>query len=133
MPTATLWCGRRPEGLALARTMSVSRETPGHELFADLAAINRFIDILATRGVERGLLGPREGPRLWDRRVRTSAVVVPGVAHGVAVADGGSGAGLPGLVWAIGRPALKVTLIEPLLRRSTFLEEVADELTLQNV
>jgi 16S rRNA (guanine527-N7)-methyltransferase len=113
--------------------MSVSRETPGHEFFADLQAINRFIDILATRGVERGLLGPREGPRLWDRHVLNSAVALPRVGHGMAVADVGSGAGLPGLVWAIARPDLAVTLIEPLLRRSTFLAEVVEELGLQNV
>lgn len=113
--------------------MSVSRETPGHELFADLPAINRFIDILATRGIERGLLGPREGPRLWERHVLNSAVVLPRVVHGVTVADVGSGAGLPGLVWAIARPDLNVTLIEPLLRRSIFLDEVVDELGLHNV
>lgn len=113
--------------------MSVSRETPGHELFGDLPAINRFIDILATRGIDRGLLGPREGPRLWDRHVLNSAVVLPRLPHGVTVADVGSGAGLPGLVWAIARPDLDVTLIEPLLRRSIFLDEVVDELGLPNV
>jgi len=113
--------------------MSVSRETPGHELFASLPAINRFIDILATRGIERGLLGPREGPRLWDRHVLNSAVVLPRVPQEATVADVGSGAGLPGLVWAIARPDLTVTLIEPLLRRSVFLEEVVEELGLQNV
>ncbi|HSI27175.1 MAG TPA: 16S rRNA (guanine(527)-N(7))-methyltransferase RsmG [Aeromicrobium sp.] len=113
--------------------MSVSRETPGHEYFADLSAINRFVDILATRGIERGLLGPREAPRLWERHVLNSAVVLPGVPRDARVADVGSGAGLPGLVWAIARPDLKVTLIEPLLRRSIFLDEVVEELGLQNV
>jgi 16S rRNA (guanine527-N7)-methyltransferase len=113
--------------------MSVSRETPGHELFADLSAINRFIDMLATRGIERGLLGPREGPRLWDRHVLNSAVVLPRVPQEMTVADVGSGAGLPGLVWAIARPDLTVTLIEPLLRRTVFLDEVIEELGIQNV
>jgi 16S rRNA (guanine527-N7)-methyltransferase len=113
--------------------MSVSRETPGHELFADLSAINRFIDMLATRGIERGLLGPREGPRLWDRHVLNSAVVLPRVPQEMTVADVGSGAGLPGLVWAIARPDLTVTLIEPLLRRTVFLDEVIEELGIKNV
>ncbi len=61
------------------------------------------------------------------------AVVVPRVPHGSSVADVGSGAGLPGLVWAIARPDLEVTLIEPLLRRTVFLEEVVDELALESV
>ena len=61
------------------------------------------------------------------------AVVVPRVPHGSTVADVGSGAGLPGLVWAIARPDLEVTLIEPLLRRTVFLEEVVDELALEGV
>ena len=49
------------------------------------------------------------------------------------MADLGSGAGLPGLVLAIGRPDLTVTLVEPLLRRTTFLDEVVDELGLERV
>ncbi len=61
------------------------------------------------------------------------AVVVPRVPHGSSVADVGSGAGLPGLVWAIARPDLEVTLIEPLLCRTVFLEEVVDELALESV
>ena len=114
--------------------MLVSRETPGAiEYFGgDLAPINRYVDLLATWGIERGLIGPREAPRLWDRHILNCAVVVPRIASGATVADVGSGAGLPGLVWAIARPDLKVTLIEPLLRRTTFLTEVIDELGLAN-
>ncbi len=88
---------------------------------------------LATAGVERGLIGPREVPRLWERHLLNCAVVTDAVASGVSVADVGSGAGLPGLVMAIRRPDLRVTLIEPLLRRATYLDEVAAELGLDNV
>lgn len=114
--------------------MLVSRETPGAvEYFgSDLAPINRYVDLLATWGIERGLMGPREAPRLWDRHILNCAVVVPRIPPGATVADVGSGAGLPGLVWAIARPDLKVTLIEPLLRRTTFLAEVIDDLGLGN-
>jgi 16S rRNA (guanine527-N7)-methyltransferase len=112
----------------------VSRETPGAtEFFGDdLGRINRYIDLLSTAGIERGLMGPREASRLWDRHVLNCAVVVPRVPPAATVADVGSGAGLPGLVWAIARPDLKVTLIEPLLRRTAFLTEVIDELGLAN-
>src|SRR6266511_4383554 len=101
--------------------MHVSRETAGQEHFPDLETLNRYIDILTSRGIERGLLGPREAPRLWERHILNSVVVVSRVPQGASVADVGSGAGLPGLVWAIARPDLQVTLIEPLLRRATFL------------
>lgn len=113
--------------------MLVSRETPGAEFFASLRSINRYIDILTDRGVAWGLIGPREAPRIWDRHVLNCAQVLPRVGLDASVADIGSGAGLPGLVWAIARPDLRVTLIEPLLRRSTFLAEVSEELDLSNV
>ena len=117
--------------------MSVSRETPPSSaagVFADrLVLAERYVDMLATAGVERGLIGPREVPRLWTRHVLNCAVVVPRIPEGATVADVGSGAGLPGLVWAIARPDLRVTLIEPLLRRTTFLEEAVADLGLDFV
>ena len=96
--------------------------------------MGQYATILATRGVERGLIGPREVPRLWSRHLVNCAVVAQEATDdlpvGCTVADVGSGAGLPGIVWAIVRPDLQVTLIEPLLRRATFLEEVVAELEL---
>ncbi len=92
-----------------------------------------YVDLLASAGVERGLIGPREVPRLWERHVLNCVVVVPRVPMGASVADVGSGAGLPGLVWAIARPDLTVTLIEPLLRRTVFLEEAVETLGLAHV
>lgn len=118
-------------------TDDVSRETPPPEaagVFASaLPTIEAYVDLLATDGVVRGLIGPREVPRLWSRHVMNSAAVLPRVPEGSTVADVGTGAGLPGLVWAIARPDLSVTLIEPLLRRTTFLDEVVSTLGLRNV
>jgi len=116
----------------------VSRETTPPDdasaWFGDrLDVMGRYADRLATDGVERGLIGPREGPRLWQRHLVNCAVVLPRVAQEATVADVGTGAGLPGLVWAITRPDLRVTLIETLHRRTTFLQEVVDELGLENV
>ncbi|MBP2389907.1 16S rRNA (guanine(527)-N(7))-methyltransferase RsmG [Aeromicrobium fastidiosum] len=93
----------------------------------------QYADILSTDGVVKGLIGPREVPRIWDRHVMNSAVVVPRVPQGATVADIGTGAGLPGLVWAIARPDLHVTLVEPLLRRTTFLDQAVADLGLTNV
>jgi 16S rRNA (guanine527-N7)-methyltransferase len=113
----------------------VSRETQHlTEHFADVPGLGQYAEILATRGVERGLLGPREVPRLWPRHLANCAVVAmeerERIPEGCHVADVGSGAGLPGLVWALVRPDLRITLIEPLLRRASFLSEVVDELGL---
>lgn len=93
-----------------------------------LALAERYVGWLAGAGTERGLIGPREVSRLWDRHVLNSAVVGEWVPEGVRVADIGSGAGLPGLVLALARPDLDVTLVEPLLRRATFLQEVVADL-----
>jgi 16S rRNA (guanine527-N7)-methyltransferase len=103
-------------------------------VFADrLKLAVAFAELLATDGVTRGLIGPREAPRLWDRHLLNCAVVSELLPDGADVCDVGSGAGLPGLVLAIRRPDLQVTLVEPLLRRTTFLTEVVDRLGLGNV
>lgn len=88
----------------------------------------QYAQILAGAGVERGLLGPREVSRVWDRHVLNSAVVAELVEPNEQIADIGSGAGLPGIPLALARPDIHVTLVEPLLRRSDFLREVIDEL-----
>ena len=91
----------------------------------------RYAQILAGAGVERGLLGPREVERVWERHVLNSAVVSELLHPGEHIADIGSGAGLPGIPLALARPDVRVTLIEPLLRRSDFLREVIDELGME--
>jgi len=98
-----------------------------------LALVERYGELLSTDGVVRGLIGPREVPRLWDRHVVNCALLATALPRDAAVADIGSGAGLPGLVVALARPDLQVTLVEPLLRRTTFLDEVVAELGLGNV
>lgn len=98
-----------------------------------LPLAEHFADLLAREGVVRGLIGPREVPRLWDRHLMNCALIGQGIDEGIDVADIGSGAGLPGLVLALSRPDLTVTLVEPLLRRTIFLEEAVAELGLANV
>lgn len=98
---------------------------------APLAA--RYADILATTGIERGLIGPRESARIWERHVLPSAAIAGLIAPDLTVVDVGSGAGLPGVPLAIARPDLRVTLVEPMLRRCVFLEECVAGLTLSNV
>jgi len=90
----------------------------------------RYAELLVSAGVERGLLGPREVGRVWDRHLLNSAAVGELLDPGDRVVDIGSGAGLPGIPLAIARPDLQVVLLEPLLRRSEFLNEVVAELGL---
>lgn len=118
---------------------AVSRETPptptaAHEVFASLLpAAEAYAALLADAGVMRGLIGPREAPRLWERHLLNCAVLGDAIPTGVDVCDIGSGAGLPGIALALARPDLRITLVEPLLRRTAFLEEVVDVLALTRV
>lgn len=100
---------------------------------AALPTAERFAGLLATDGVVRGLIGPREVPRLWDRHLINCALIGEAIPDRASVCDIGSGAGLPGLVLAIRRPDVRITLVEPLLRRTTFLAEVVQALGLSNV
>lgn len=103
-------------------------------MFAErLELAEHFARLLASDGVVRGLIGPREAPRLWERHLLNCAVLEEAVGRGASVCDIGSGAGLPGLVLAIVRPDLELTLVEPLLRRTTFLEEAVTALGLSRV
>ena len=94
------------------------------------AGLAAYVRLLATDGVVRGLIGPRETTRLWSRHVANCAVIEELVPDGVRIADVGSGAGLPGLPLALVRQDLRVVLVEPLLRRATFLGEAVAELGL---
>lgn len=121
----------------MSETPDVSRETPPSHaagVFGSrLPLAERYGDLLATDAVVRGLIGPREVPRIWERHIMNSAVVAPRLPEGATVADVGTGAGLPGMVWAIARPDIQMTLVEPLLRRTSFLEEAVADLGLDNV
>ncbi|MCP2265203.1 16S rRNA (guanine(527)-N(7))-methyltransferase RsmG [Promicromonospora thailandica] len=95
--------------------------------------VTRYAELLRDQGELRGLIGPREVPRIWERHILNSAAVAQYLPATGAVADIGSGAGLPGIVIAVMRPDLEVLLVEPMERRTTWLSEVAGELGLTNV
>ena len=111
----------QPESVSSER---VSRETliakyfPGQE-----GSIQAFAEFLVGAGIERGLIGPREGDRIWDRHIFNCLPVTQLIPNRASLFDIGSGAGLPGIVIALARPDLQVTLIEPLDRRVEFLNE----------
>lgn len=117
IPTATLWC-LPPDVFHVKQA-------------AELPQLAQYGDILASRGIEQGLIGPRERDRLWERHLLNCAVVAADyelVPQGARVIDVGSGAGLPGMVWALCRPDIQVVLVESLLRRSQFLSDTIEEL-----
>ncbi|MGH3416748.1 MAG: 16S rRNA (guanine(527)-N(7))-methyltransferase RsmG [Actinocrinis sp.] len=97
-----------------------------------LPVVRRYGELLAGAGVQRGLIGPREVDRLWERHLMNCAAIAELIPQGSHLVDVGSGGGLPGIVLAAFRPDLRVTLLEPLLRRTTFLDECLDELELDN-
>ena len=92
--------------------------------------IQRYAQFLAGAGIERGLIGPKEGDRIWERHIANCIPITTIIPQGVRVVDIGSGAGLPGVVIALARPDLKVSLVEPLQRRVDFLNEIVAELGL---
>lgn len=98
-----------------------------------IAGLAAYAAALATDGVLRGLIGPREVQRLWDRHILNCAVLADAIPEGSTVADVGSGAGLPGMVIALVRPDVRITLIESLLRRTAFLGETVQRLGLEHV
>lgn len=93
----------------------------------------RFADALCGPGVERGLIGPREATRIWDRHLLNSAALAELIPAGSVLLDVGSGAGLPGIPLAVARPDLHIVLLEPMQRRVAFLDEVIAQLPLDNV
>lgn len=103
---------------------AVSRETLIERYFpSSKEAILAYAEFLSNAGIERGLIGPREGERIWERHIFNCLPVTQLLPQGASLFDIGSGAGLPGIVIALARPDLKVTLIEPLERRVEFLKE----------
>ena len=102
----------------LADSTNIKKYFPGQE-----EAIRTYAEFLALAGIERGLIGPREGERIWERHIFNCLPITQLLPQGASLFDIGSGAGLPGIVIALARPDLKVTLIEPLERRVEFLNE----------
>jgi len=111
----------------------VSEMDPSAVFGSRLPLAQEYHDSLATDGSTRGFIGPREVPRLWERHILNCAVIEQVIPEGTTVIDVGSGAGLPGIPLAIARPDLHITLIEPLLKRYNYLNEVTEKLGLDNV
>jgi 16S rRNA (guanine527-N7)-methyltransferase len=103
-------------------------------MFADRAPVAAsYAEFLTTAGIERGMLGPREAERVWERHLLNSAAIAPLLPHAATVVDLGSGAGLPGIPLAIARPDLRIVLLEPLQRRVRFLTDCLVRLALPGV
>lgn len=130
--------GGSPVGSGVARP-AASEPPPAlgaaaeHYFGSRLGLAVRYAAHLGGSGVQRGLIGPREADRLWDRHLLNCAAVAEVVPAGVRVVDVGSGAGLPGLVLGVARPDLDIVLLEPLLRRVTWLDEVLADLAVPGV
>ena len=119
-----------------SRTENMAGELPDNAKLVFGEHVDRaaeFVRLLEEHGVERGLIGPREVDRIWDRHVLNSAVIEELFGKNERVVDVGSGAGLPGVPLAIARPDLRITLLEPMARRIAWLEEVKERLQLDNV
>ncbi|TKG73324.1 16S rRNA (guanine(527)-N(7))-methyltransferase RsmG [Prauserella endophytica] len=121
----------RSESVGLGGFESTTTPAAAAAVFGDqVEQAEHFVELLAEHGVERGLIGPREIDRLWERHVLNSAVIGEHIPRGVRVVDVGSGAGLPGVPLAVARPDLDIVLLEPMARRVEWLSEVVETLGL---
>jgi len=117
-----------------AGTVGPSTPAVASDVFGDrLPLAERYVDLLVTDGIQRGVIGPHEVPRIWPRHILNCAVVHPAIPPGAVVADVGSGAGLPGVVVSIVRADVSLFLVEPSQRRVDFLVAVVAQLGLSNV
>jgi len=108
-------------------------EAEAAAMFGDeLARARQYADLLTGPGVERGIVGPAEAERIWDRHLLNCGAVARLIPASSSVVDLGSGAGLPGIVLALLLPGTSVTLLEPMARRVDFLSECVAELKLAN-
>jgi 16S rRNA (guanine527-N7)-methyltransferase len=122
---------RSPAPTLPAAALPAALVPAAQRLFGDrLSLASAYAELLATDGVVRGLVGPREAPRMWERHLLNCAAVAELIPFGASVTDVGSGAGLPGMVLAVARPDLTVVLVEPLARRTAFLAEAVETLGL---
>ncbi|PZA21972.1 16S rRNA (guanine(527)-N(7))-methyltransferase RsmG [Modestobacter versicolor] len=118
-----------PEGEAVPEVVVPEVPALASAVFGEATeAVARYVAMLAGDGVVRGLIGPREVPRLWDRHVLNSAALAEAVPQGARVVDVGSGAGLPGIPLGLARPDLTLTMVEPMARRVEFLQDVVEAL-----
>jgi 16S rRNA (guanine527-N7)-methyltransferase len=120
-----------PIGSPTAAPVPADLAPAARRLFGDrLPLAEAYANLLATDGVARGLIGPREAPRIWARHLLNCAAIAELIPIGSSITDVGSGAGLPGMVLAVARPDLTVVLVEPLARRTAFLAEAVATLGL---
>lgn len=117
-----------------APSLSADEQIAAEQLFGDrLDLARRYVEHLCDTGLEHGLLGPREVPRMWSRHLLNCAVLGPELPAGGTTADVGSGAGLPGIALALVRPDVDFQLIEPMERRVQWMDHVITDLGLDNV
>jgi len=75
----------------------------------------------------------RDPMQMVTHHLLDSLAAVPAFAQAHNVLDVGSGGGLPGIVLAIVRPDMKVSMIDTVHKKTAFLTQVKAELGLSNV
>lgn len=122
-----------PDRPGLARALA--RGVSELELSLDSEAADRMLDyveLLRYWNRSFNLTAVRDPAQMVSRHLLDSVALLPWV-RGPALLDVGSGAGLPGLVLAMARPHLDVTLLDPALKRTRFLSHAVRTLALPRV
>jgi 16S rRNA (guanine527-N7)-methyltransferase len=98
--------------------------------------LERFVDLLLRWNAVYNLTAVRDRSGILVQHIADSLAVVPalaGLPAAARVLDVGSGGGLPGVVWAIARPDLRVTCLDAVAKKATFVRQAAGTLSLPNL
>lgn len=99
---------------------------------AQQAALLAFRDLLLKWNKTYNLTALRDPAQVVSHHLLDSLAILPHVAD-APLLDVGSGGGLPGIPLAIVRPELSVRMVDSVQKKTTFLQQAAIQLGLQNV
>jgi 16S rRNA (guanine527-N7)-methyltransferase len=116
----------------------IVEQPPTDESLARLTTSQReqlveYIEILLRSAQQFNLTAILDRDEAWNRHVLECLRLLPLLGPGTRLIDIGSGAGLPGMVLAIARPELSVTLLEATGKKARFLEEASSAIGLTNL
>jgi len=97
--------------------------------------LERLAELLGDENQRQNLVAQTSLASIWQRHFADSAQLLTFVPRGTSLSwlDLGTGAGFPGLVVAILRPDLRITLVGSRRRRVEWLDRIAAELALDKI
>jgi 16S rRNA (guanine527-N7)-methyltransferase len=102
----------------------------------DVEKLGLYLAMLMHANESQNLTAIRDSDEAWTRHILDSLTLIPMIVdfpEGAAIADVGTGGGLPGMPLAIALPAYRFTLMDATSKKCDFLRQVVERLDLKNV